>query len=252
MSCSIITGCPLLKIGSPLNDTNRSLTSPNTAPYIEILRGRDGRDGRDGATGPQGLRGLQGTTGLQGPPGPRSAGVTYTRWGKTTCPSVPGTELVYKGIAGGSFYNHTGGGANYLCMPEDPEYTLPFQSGVRGHSYVYGAEYQSPGEILGHVRNHNVPCAVCYGSTRAAAMMIPAKTTCPQSWTREYYGYLMAAHQLHQRTTFECVDKDPDSIPGSAPDTNGVLFNHVEAHCNGMPCPPYDPQKELNCVVCTK
>ena len=82
--------------GSP---PNRSLTSPNTAPYIEILRGRDGRDGRDGATGPQGQRGLQGTTGLQGPPGPRSAGVTYTRWGKTTCPSVPGTELVYKGRA---------------------------------------------------------------------------------------------------------------------------------------------------------
>ena len=44
--------------GVPLNDTNRSLTSSNTAPYIEILRGRDGRDGRDGAPGPQGLRGL--------------------------------------------------------------------------------------------------------------------------------------------------------------------------------------------------
>ena len=68
--------------GSPLNDTNRSLTSSNTAPYIEILRGRDGRDGRDGATGSQGPRGLQGTTGPQGPPGPRSAGVTYTRWGR--------------------------------------------------------------------------------------------------------------------------------------------------------------------------
>ena len=239
--------------GVPLNDTNRSLTSSNTAPYIEILRGRDGRDGRDGAPGPQGLRGLQGTTGLQGPPGPRSAGVTYTRWGETTCPSVPGTELVYKGIAGGSFYNHTGGGANYLCMPEDPEYTLSFQN-VKNQSFVYGAEYQSPVELLGRVRNHNVPCAVCYGSTRAAAMMIPAKTTCPQSWTREYYGYLMSAlkgtsSNPHYRTM---VDKDPDSIPGSGANTDGALFYHVEASCNGMPCPPYDPQKELNCVVCTK
>ena len=134
-----------LYTGSPLNDTNRSLTSPNTAPYIEILRGRDGRDGRDGAPGPQGPRGpsgpntgvpgqqgsrgqqgLQGAPGLQGPPGPRSAGVTYTRWGKTTCPSVPGTELVYAGRAGGSWVRAQGGGANYLCMPEDPEYTLRF------------------------------------------------------------------------------------------------------------------------------
>ena len=240
--------------GSPLNDTNHSLTSPNTAPYIEILRGRDGRDGRDGATGPQGPRGLQGTTGPQGPPGPRSAGVTYTKWGKTTCPSVPGTELVYKGRAGGSFYNHRGGGANYLCMPEDPEYTLPFTSGVRDYSYVYGAEYEGP---IPSVHDHNVPCAVCYASTRAAVIMIPAKTTCPQSWTREYYGYLMSAYRgrssnPHYRTMFECVDKDPGSIPGSAANTDGALFYHVEAHCNGMPCPPYDSQKELNCVVCTK
>ena len=134
-------------------------------------------------------------------------------------------------------------------MPEDPEYTLRFTSGVRDHSYVFGAEYEAP--IQGG-NDHNVPCAVCYASTRAAVMTIPAKTTCPQSWTREYYGYLMADYHRYGRTTFECVDKDQDSIPGSAPNTNGALFYHVEAHCNGMPCPPYDPQKELNCVVCTK
>ena len=119
---------------------------------------------------------------------------------------------------------------------------------------MFGAEYQYP--IPGG-HDHNVPCAVCYASTRAAVMMIPAKTTCPQSWTREYYGYLMSAYKgtssnPHYRTMFECVDKDPDSIPGSGPNTNGALFYHVEADCNGMPCPPYDPQKELNCVVCTK
>ena len=49
---------------------------------------------------------------------------------------------------------------------------------------------------------------------------------------------------------FECVDKNPDSIPGSAPDVDGTLLNHVEASCTGMPCPPYDPQKELTCAVC--
>ena len=35
--------------------------------------------------------------------------------------------------------------------------------------------------------------------------------------------------------------------------TLGVLFCHVEADCNtGLPCPPYNNHKELNCVVCTK
>ena len=85
--------------------------------------------------------------------------------------------------------------------------------------------------------------------------MIPAKTQCPSTWTLEYSGYFMSDASLwsnHYRIMYECVDKTPDSVPGSASDTNGALFYHVEANCNGMLCPPYDPQKELTCAVCTK
>ena len=62
----------------------------------------------------------------------------------------------------------------------------------------------------------------------------------------------MTEHYSHHRNTYECVDKNPESIPGSAASTNGALFYHVEATCNGLPCPPYDPQKELTCALCTK
>ena len=87
--------------------------------------------------------------------------------------------------------------------------------------------------------------------------MIPAKIQCPSTWTLEYSGYLMSAykgdsHAVDYRNMFECVDKNPDSIPGSASDVNGALFHHTEATCTGMPCPPYNPQKELTCAVCTK
>ena len=142
----------------------------NSFPYIEMLRGRDGRDGRDGvpgprgsqgqrgeigpqgpvggrgekgeqgASGPQGQTGQKGEQGVAGPPGPRNGGVVYTRWGKISCPNTTGTELVYAGRAGGSHQFSSGGGANYLCMPNDPDY-LRHQSGVQGWSYVYGAEY---------------------------------------------------------------------------------------------------------------
>ena len=47
--------------------------------------------------GPQGQRGDTGATVPQGPPGPRSGGVVYTRWGKTSCKNVSGTQLVYVG-----------------------------------------------------------------------------------------------------------------------------------------------------------
>ena len=71
-------------------------------------------------------------------------------------------------------------------------------------------------------------------------------------WTLEYSGYLMTQHYNHYRNTFECVDKDAESIPGSASNVDGALFYHVEANCDGIPCSPYDPQKELTCAVCTK
>jgi len=249
-------------------DTGNSVNK-SSLPYIEILRGRDGRDGlpgRDGKDGMRGDKGEPGATGLTGqkgdpgatgPPGPRSGGVVYTRWGKTSCPNVSGTELVYAGRAGGTWFQHKGGAANYLCMPNDPDY-LRYQSGVQGYNYVYGVEYQThdhgPGP-LSAVHDHNVPCAVCYASTRVAVTMIPAKTRCPSTWTLEYSGYLMSEGRLwsdHYRTMYECIDKNPDSVPGSASSTDGALLYNVEAHCSGMLCPPYDPQKELTCAVCTK
>ena len=155
---------------------------------------------------------------------------------------------MYAGRAGGTWYTHKGGAANYLCMSDDPDY-LSYTPGVQGYSYVYGAEYKRPLQAVYH---HNVPCAVCYASTRVAVTMIPAKTCCPSNWTLEYTGYLMSDNKNHQCTMYECVDKNPDSVPGSAANTNGALFYHVEANCNGMLCPPYDPQKELTCAVCTK
>ena len=197
---------------------------------------------------------------ILGPPGPSAGGVVYTRWGNTTCPNTTGTQLLYAGRAAGSHYSEQGGGANYLCLPEEPQYSTYTAGTQTGRAYLYGAEYQT-GQGTGYngplisVHDHDVPCAVCYTSARGTVVMIPAQLTCPQSWTREYYGYLMAERYVrnHHRTMFECMDQNPQSIPGSEADTNGALFYHTEVKCSrGIPCPPYDTQKEVTCVVCTK
>ena len=156
------------------------------------------------------------------------------------------------GLVEPKYYNNKGGAANYPCMPDDPDY-LHYQSEVQGYSYVYGMEYEAySGQPLSAVFNHNAPCAVCYASTRAAVTMIPAKTRFPSTWTLEYSGYVMSAYYNAHTTMYECFDKSPDSIPGTASNTNPTTIFHVEANCNGMACPPYDPQKELTCAVCTK
>ncbi len=48
--------------------------------------------------------------------------------------------------------------------------------------------------------------------------MVPGKSSCPAGFTREYYGYLMSerVHTAHKRSTFECVDKDLESVHGSS------------------------------------
>ena len=226
-------------------------------PIIDLLRGRDGLPGRDGERGPQGERGPPGPQGDQGSPGPRSAGVTYIRWGKSSCPNTPGTQPVYAGRAGGTAYANRGGGAEKLCLPDEPEYINGAQSVVTSHtSTIHGAEYQTHTGPISNRLNQNVPCAVCHASTRETMIMIPAKIQCPPSWTREYYGYLMTEFDTihHYRSSFNCIDVAPDTVTGEVSDTNGALFYHVVASCpnSGLECDPYKSNQAISCTVCTK
>ena len=247
--------------GPPGPSGSPGLPGPSGPPGSPGPRGVQGEVGPRGFPGPLGQRGFSGPPGVVGPPGapgpPGKLGISgnataigsviYTRWGNSLCPEVPGTKLVYAGKTGGSFATN-GGGANHICMPPNPDYTLQTRSGTQGYAYVYGAEYENP--IVG-TDDSNVPCAVCF-TTRETVMMIPAKTSCPPSWTKEYIGYLMTGRRDLQRSTYECVDSSQEPVPETKSfNGNGALFYHVEAQCNGMDCPPYDPEKELTCVVCT-
>ena len=62
----------------------------------------------------------------------------------------------------------------------------------------------------------------------------------------------MTAYHDHRRSTYECIDKDPESVSGlNGDDANNALFYYVEPDCSGLSCPPYDAEKELTCVVCS-
>ena len=258
------SGEPVLTRAERSTELAQSPNSDLTSSCPDGLRGRDGRDGRDGVAGSAGASGRDGRdgergdpgpigpTGPQGPPGPPNGGVVYTRWGRTTCPRTSGTQLVYEGRASGSRWNHKGGGSDILCMPDDPEY-LNYSPGVQGYSHIYGVEYWPfSGQPLMSIQQQNMPCAVCSGN-RSRVLMIPAKVNCPPQWEREYFGYLMGPTSLNNyRASFQCVDKDAESVPGEAGDANWSHDRvHVEATCDGLPCPPYDSHKELTCVVCT-
>ena len=242
----------------------RSGWSDNNSKYQKPLQGRDGRDGipgphgptgRDGANGKDGKKGRKGAKGERGgrgAPGPKKKGVVYTHWGKDNCSDIAiGTELLYAGRVAGQYYGNYGGGANYLCLPEkDAEYLNTTYKGDQAS--LYGTEYEIP-IIPSVLQNENVPCAVCYTSTKTVQVMIPAKTTCPLSWTVEYAGYLMTEHRGHPNNKgYICVDKYSEPVPNSVGNDNGALLYHVTATCTGIPCPPYATNQYITCVVCTK
>lgn len=189
------------------------------------------------------------------------------RWGRLICPNVTGTELVYAGRAGGTFWNVQGGGAEKLCLPGNPDYlagTTNIATTVPESPHIHGAEYEYSAGPKSNLLHHNVPCAVCYSSTRSTALMIPGKTQCPSTWTREYFGYLSSERQIipgstsgssgHFRTSFDCVDVNAEAVSASSSNDDGALFYYVVSACssNGLQCPPYEEGRALSCVVCTK
>jgi len=67
----------------------------------------------------------------------------------------------------------------------------------------------------------------------------------------------MSERQNHAHpATFECVDAEPEAIIGLATNTDGALFQFIRPYCSGTAttghCPPYQANKELTCVVCSK
>ncbi|XP_067940956.1 uncharacterized protein [Watersipora subatra] len=186
-------------------------------------------------------------------------GSTYVHWGRSECNGD--AELVYSGFAAGSptaTERMSGGGVQYLCLPNQPEYNrFDMSNDTLAFGWIYGAEYMSsktkifPDEMHGQ----NVPCGVCH-SPRSAHMLLPARRTCPDTWTMEYEGYLMSSYITNQRATFECVDHMPEGINGTEGIDGGALFYHIAGYCQGpgslQRCPPYVHARELTCAICTK
>ena len=115
---------------------------------------------------------------------------------------------------------------------------------------MYGTEYEA--SFAAAKIDDDVPCAVCQVSA-AATLMIPAKTSCPSAWSVQYHGYLMSGHYGHPSATqYICVDHHPEYFEGRRTNLNGNLLYGVRTVCGSLPCPPYENNRLLPCVVCSK
>ena len=169
----------------------------------------------------------------------------------------------------GKEYLSVGGGTNYLCLPDDPQYDLQHDfnnPGAGYHIFLRGTRYRS---FSDSIINRRVPCVACETNQRVNRIMIPAKTSCPSSdWTLEYKGFIMSmAEHAGQgntdlfrvaffATSYVCVDSDPETLSDDVQHNDGSLIYLVGADCSGRGalkgCPPYKQGPALPCVVCSK
>lgn len=158
------------------------------------------------------------------------------------------------GVVGSSSHSHTGGGGEYICLPNNPKYDQ-YKDGWQSNSYIYGTEYEvnAYNPFKNNLHDHDVPCTVCFVQSRATQLMIPARNDCPSGWTEEYHGYLMAGYHSHKHSTnFLCIDGEAEFVHGTHTNRNGALLYLVEGQCVSLPCLPYVSGRDLTCAVCTK
>ncbi|ESO82351.1 hypothetical protein LOTGIDRAFT_134797 [Lottia gigantea] len=102
------------------------------------------------------------------------------------------------------------------------------------------------------LHNYEVPCAVCRTSQFSTVLMIPARSECYQGWQKAYHGELVSGYYEHNAASqYICLDDNPH-ISGTKSDKNGKLLYWVRAWCGSLPCPPYENDALLTCVVCLK
>ncbi len=70
--------------------------------------------------------------------------IAYMSFGRETYQHLYHIHLgFFAGVAGGSYYTHTGGGSNYQCLPRNPQWGR-HTDGIKSGTYMYGAEYEFP------------------------------------------------------------------------------------------------------------
>ena len=157
--------------------------------------------------------------------------------------------ILNSGYADKSSAQHFGGGANYICLDKNPQWPDVTSAGSGAGNNIYGVEYWLITGFDYSFFNNDALCATCHVEGRGETLMIPGNRTCPHTWTKEYEGLLVSEDT--NLSTYVCLDKNPEAIPGWGFYDEWSKFYILQAHCNPLPCPPYVNGYEIACVVCT-
>ncbi|VDI76770.1 Hypothetical predicted protein, partial [Mytilus galloprovincialis] len=141
-----------------------------------------------------------------------------------------------------------GGPSDYLCLPNNPELSNLTTAGV---SHLFGTEFEEA-ILRTDAINEDIPCAVCKSVNTHISLIIPGRETCYQGWKKEYNDLLASDHFAYSASSYICVDKQPEYVPGGQENKDGRRLYFTSTKCGSLSCPPYRDNQAVNCVVCSQ
>ena len=205
-----------------------------------------------------------GEKGETGNPGQNvtNTGVVYTIWGRPVCLLGAGRETIYPGWAASPHHHDSGGGANYMCLPDNPAFASAANTDSEVQTKVAAVKLMTANEPLEPVDGSYLSCAQCY-VPQAVGLMIPGQNTCPDDWVLEYAGYLMSAKDTdstnvdpdeadqHFRSEYICVIEPDDNVGDDIVNEWEAEIYHVHIDCDAGGSLDCDESGPLPCAVCT-
>jgi len=173
---------------------------------------------------------------------------TFVRWGAMTCPTT--ASLVYSGFAAGAHHGHQGGGANMICLTDEPSDAPDTHTGSQNHAMLYGTEYEAHyGNADANSKNNkNAGCTTC--SYDGATYVTWGSVQCTPGHDLLYSGNVMASHHGHWKSEWVCVDEKREAHTEGVTNRHHNLWYLAEYECGSLPCGPYTQNKEVACAVC--
>ncbi|XP_054713248.1 uncharacterized protein LOC129222742 [Uloborus diversus] len=186
---------------------------------------------------------------------PRIGGANYIHWGRKQCPS--NTETVLSGVTIGSEVGQNGSSSDFLCSEkilEERDGFEQLEDVSRDRALISSLKYQGKLQKFFSMAEKSIACSHCRSSRKSRAMMFAARTDCPEDWTKEYGGYLMAPSLDSSKGEYICVDEEMEEAADevtTVPRIVPIQLTEVSSRCGSLPCDSFENSKLMSCVVCS-
>lgn len=153
----------------------------------------------------------------------------------------------------GSSSDANGNGANYQCLPTEPNYGTFNSTSNDVRASISVATLATNGSVLSSgLDGKIIQCALCQTISATSATMFIGNT-CPVNWTKEYNGYLVSEEEVTGRTAkgYACLKETPDVLDNSSGRAGTSSVNLVELECDALSCGTSTSNEEVSCAVCS-